>query len=267
MDKAQNKVHRQNAPTARKKMPLFFVIPALLLLTSCTMLANRRVHRPDAAPPVAQAPRPFTVTDFRDRDSGYEMPEWVALWLEGGVQAVETLEAHEGRHVFVSRNQGSSLNALHQWAQWFTPELDFPRLAAARIEERFLSGVSRPDNVYGSFFVSLIRMASDAQWTGAVREDDFWLHRRFYPAENNGDEFAAPQNSFADGGFFFDGFLFSPLPEIEEVWEFLILVSIDRDLFASQLDTVFRSVSPNPPPTRDQVNAANRVIDTFFDGF
>ena len=175
------------------------------------------------------------------------MPEWAERWLEAGISEVEAMYAYQDRFVFISRSEGTNFNALAQWVEWFSPELDFPRLAAARIEARFLSGVSNPDNVYGAFFEALIRTASDAPWTGAVREDDFWIRRKFYPAE---DDIAG-----------------EALPLVEEDWNFLILVTIDKTLFASQLAAVFRNVNPSPRLTREQNNATNRVKDRFFDGF
>lgn len=233
---------------------LLFAALALLLFGSCVSETDRRIQDLYEAPGIPEAPRPFTITDFRNRAEGQSKPEWVNHWLEGGIHAVETLDAHEGRYVFISRNNGSNFKALSQWAQWFSPELDFPRLAAARVEARFLSGVSRPDNVYGSFFIALISAASDALWTGAIKEDYFWIRREFYPAED--DFFGAGVNAGNNG---------SPLPE--EDWEFLILVTIDETLFASQLDGIFRGIRPIPQPTREQTNAANRVIERFFDGF
>ncbi|MCL2601428.1 MAG: hypothetical protein FWD91_01295 [Treponema sp.] len=245
------KILRRTVSTVLLQL-LFFSFLAWSL-GSCNLLPSRRPEIPDETP-TARLARPFTVTDFRDNAKGGTMPEWAALWLEGGVQAVETLEAFQGRFVFISRNEGSNLSALEKWGQWFDPELDFPRLAAARIQERFLSGVTRPDAVYGAFFVALVRAASNARWAGAVRESDFWLHRRFFTAEIGAADNAEGGENAAN-------------TKIEEMWEFLVLVSIDKALFAAQLDAVFRSVRPTPPLTRDQNNTVNRVIDTFFEGF
>jgi len=225
------------------------VVPALLLLGSCASEAYRHIPAYSGLPEYQRAARPFTVTAFRGEAEGQAMPEWVEHWLEGGIAAVEALAAHQGRHVFISRNEGVNFNALAQWAQWFIPELDFPRLAAARIQERFLYGVSRPEIVYGPFFVALVRAASDAPWAGAVKEDYFWIRREFYLDGNDTPEWN--NNS----GF------------TEEDWEFLILVTIDKDHFASQLDAVFRDARPASQPTREQQNAANRVIELFFEGF
>ena len=231
------------------KIPLFAIPVVLMFASSCTTDSDRRTQAADEIPGIIEIRRPFTITDFKDKAEGGSMPEWVNRWLEGGVSAVEALDVHEGRRVFIGRNEGNNFNALRQWAEWFLPDLDFPRLAAARIEARFLSGVSRPDTEYGAFFVSLIRAASDTLWVGAIKEDYFWIRREFYPVED-----AFPETGEASS-------------LVEEDWEFLILVTIDEALFASQLDTVFRNVHPSPQPTRDQLAAANRVKDQFFDGF
>jgi len=228
---------------------LLSVIPALLLLSACVSDADRRIHHPHEIPEVLETLRPFAIIDFKNKAEGQNMPEWVSYWLEGGVHAIETLDAYEGRLVFISRNEGSNFNALAQWANWFSPELDFPRLAASRIEARFLSGVSHPDHIYGDFFVTLIRAASDAPWTGAVKEDYFWIRREFYPVE---DDFPEAVDA---------------APLLQEDWKFLVLVTIDEAYFSSQLNTIFRTIRPNPQPTRDQLSAANRVIERFFEGF
>ena len=146
------------------------------------------------------------------------------------------MELYRNYYTFVSWSEGNNFNALNHWVEGFSPELDFPRLAAARIESRFLSATPFPDDEYGAFFETLIRTASDARWTGAVKEENFWLLRR-----------AVSQES---GNF-----------------EFFILVTISKSAFALQLEDVFRNVRPNPPPTRDQVNAANRVRSRFYEGF
>ena len=186
--------------------------------------------------------RPFVITDHKNMASGGRMPEWVELWLNSSIQDVEALNAYNGRYVFISRNEGLQLNPLHLWMEGFSPEFDFPRLAAARIERRFASEATLPDNDFGAYYETLIRAASDAPWTGAVKTDDFWI-RRLYPynEEENIEEL--------------------------ETWEFIILLTIEKDSFASQLDEIFEGINPFPSPTRDQSEAIDRVIRNFFTGF
>jgi len=206
----------------------------LLLFGSCRSEADRIVVNPPRAPEPARNPAPHTITDYKNKTRGGIIPEWVNIWLDSGVYEVENQDAFRDRYVFVARNEANNFNALNLWKDGFSAELDFPRLAAVRIEERLLSSVADPDQNYGAFYDSLIRAASDFPWTGAVREDDFWTLRQFEETEN---------------------------------WEFLILVTIDRSLFASQLDIIFQMINPNPAPTRDQRTTINRVKERFLEGF
>ena len=225
---------------------LLSAILSAALFASCTGTPVRQIVKPPETPRSAPSPaeKPvvpsYTIMDYKYKTDGRNMPEWVSFYFEGGLRKVESLGAYEGCYVFISRSEGNSFNALNHWKDGFSPELDFPRLAAARIETRFSAAVPYPDEEYGSFFEALIRTASDAPWTGAVREDDFWVRLKI----SSGDD----------------------EPEIE-TWGFLILVTIEKTLFASQLNALFQNIKPNPQPSRNQITAANRVKDRFFEGF
>ena len=212
----------------------------LLLLCSCRSKADKIVPEPPRAPEPARNPAPHAITDYKDKARGGIIPEWVNIWLDSGAYMVENLDAYRDRYVFVARNEANNFNALGLWKDGFSVELDFPRLAAGRIEARMASAVDNPDESYGAFYETVIRAASDFHWTGAVRVDDFWTQRQF----DSGDEGAPDEN-----------------------WEFQILVTIERSLFASQLDQIFQTVNPNPPPSRDQRTMIDRVKERFFEGF
>ena len=188
-------------------------------------------------------PVPFIIDDHKNSAAEMQIPVWVMAYLEGGNAAIEILPEFQDSFVFVRSNEGTHFGALNQWLNGFNAELDFPLIAAARIEDRFRSAAPLPDQAFGSFYEALIRAASDAHWTGAEKADDYWIRKRYLPG--------------SEAGFITE----------RETWEFLILVTIERDLFASQLDSIFRNLRPRPPPTREQVNAANRVIERFYTGF
>ena len=189
-------------------------------------------------PEIIETKRPFVITDYKTKSRGGEITPWVSLVLNSGVHEVEVL--YKDRYVFIARNEGNNLAALKLWVDGFSTELDFPRLAAARIEKRFCLGVPYPDNEYGAFFVTLVRDASDLPWTGAQREDDFWVLKKYAPGDNESEK---------------------------ESWEFLIMVTMKKETFTSQLDSVFQNVNPSPAPTKAQRAAAARVRDHFFEGF
>jgi len=212
-----------------------------MLFGSCRSQAdNLIVEPPPGAPEPVRSPAPYIITDWKNRTQGEAVPEWVNLWTDSGERGVETLDAFGDRYVFVARNEANNFNALNLWKDGFSAELDFPRLASARMEARMASTVDNPEQSYGAFYEAMIRGVSDFPWTGAVIEDDFWIRRQLLPSGET-------------------------VPE--EEWEFRILVSIERSLFTSQLDRVFERVNPSPSPTRDQRTAFNSIREQFLNNF
>jgi hypothetical protein len=183
----------------------------------------------------------WTITDFRGKDSGGAIPAWAFLYLEGGNTAVETLPEFQDRYVFVSMNEGLNFNALEQWLEGFSPEQDFARLAAVRMEKRLLSAVTGfPDDEYGSYFETLIRAASDADWEGPRREDDIWIKRRFFSLTED---------------------------ETRESWAFLILTAIKKDVLVPRINTLLKNTKPSQPLNHSQTNTVERLVGIFFEDF
>jgi hypothetical protein len=217
------------------------------LLVSCAGKPDRPVVPPPDIPGT-QEPLEYTIVDHKNFSGGKDIPEWVSLWLKQGVNRVEALDAFRGRYAFIQRSEGHNFNALRLWNDGFSPALDFPRLAAARVEKRLCSNVFNPFDEYGAFYEAVIRSVADAQWTGAVREDDFWILKKLtseaLAAESAGRE-----------------------AEDREIWEFFILVTIEKTAFASRLDQIFKNVNLDPSPSRAQAAAVERVKSHFFEGF
>ena len=216
------------------------------IFVSCASGSKVQPLTPLEKPEVTQAPVPYFITDYKNRSNGGRVPIWINSFYESGVSGIEALDEYKNRFIFISRNEGKNFKALEHWEEGFSAKLDFPRLAAARIEERFVNNVLFPDETYGSFYEAMVRATSDASWSGAAVEDSFWLRRRFMATQNENGEIVTRE---------------------EEKWEFIILVSMEKVLFNSQLDTLFRNIKPSPRPSRDQNAAANRVKDRFYEGF
>ena len=241
----------------RMKIFPLFAIPAALLLFSCAGRPGPFTPLVPISPGTAETPRPYIISDSQERAGG--IPEWVGRYLEGGIHETETLDAFEGRFAFVSRNEGNNFAALSQWAAGFSAALDFPRLASSRIEARFLQSVPYPDNEYGPFFEELIRAASDSSWDGAgkgaEKTDEFWIRKSYMPL---------PESASGNP----DGETLPPsIPQMNETYEFLILVTIEKEAFASRFDKIFNNVNPERRPSKEQMAAAARVKEKFYDGF
>ena len=238
-----------------KKFLCTAVLTAALIF-SCASRQSRFIPELPPNPPAYNTPRPYIITGHKNREDGGEIPDWVSYWLLGGAGRVESLDTYRDRYVFIGTGTGVNFTSISQWCEGFSAELDFPRLAASRIEARIFSSSNYPDLEYGDFYESLIRAASDYSWEGAKREDDFWISKRILPesggsSDENPDEPELPPGENGE----------------EEMYEFLILVTIEKSLFTSQLNMIFEYLRPNPQPTRDQISAANRLKERFYYGF
>jgi hypothetical protein len=171
-----------------------------------------------------------------------DMPEWVDRYAATGLAGVESLPEFEGRYVFVGRQTGNSLEPLRLWAAGFSLERDFPRLVSARIQARFiLGGNGNPGDEYGRYFEAAVKNASDSAFEGAFLEGSFWIKKRI----------------FGDDG----------LTPVGEVYEYLILTSIDRETLRGQIDMLLTTTPANAAPSRDQAAASMRLRLNFYEGF
>ena len=221
-----------------------FLFTVIFLSAGCLGQQRRQPFLWQEEPPDIQD-LTWEILDYQNKDQGKTIPQWVNFYLEGvnsSIEKIENLAEFQDYYVFIGTNTGTNFGALRQWNTAFSPELDFARLAAMRIEKRFLNAaITYPDDEYGGYFIALIRAASDAQWTGAVKKDDFWLYRSTFDAEDPG--------------------------ESRENYDFLILVAVEKNLLAEQIRHLLANVNSAEPLSRYQRNAVSRVQEKFFEGF
>jgi hypothetical protein len=216
-------------------------IAALLLLSACVTGPAERIILPQKQEPEAEQAGAYTIVDWQTRTAGQGIPEWVRRFLNGGNREVETMPQYQDRYVFVATGRGSSLEPLQYWAEEFSVQQDFPRLAAVRVEERLAGAAALyPDDEYGEFFETMVKRASDAAYDGVRREDSYWLRRRFYAEDEDAER---------------------------ELYDFFILVSIDREVLTVRVGNMLDNPKGIRTPTRDQAAAIGRIRENFFDGF
>jgi HEPN domain-containing protein len=182
------------------------------------------------------------ITDHQYREEGRGMPVWVDRYIGGGLRQVEELSQYQDKFVFISRASGANLKALIQWAEGFQAEQDLPRMVSARIEARFTgAAVSNPDEEYGRYFEALVKNAADAVYSSARAEERYWIKKRYFDAEGT--------------------------PVEREEYDYYILVTTDREVLERQIRSVLNRTSGEPPPTREQNSAIERLKASFFEGF
>jgi len=179
------------------------------------------------------------IIETKDGASAESMPEWLLRYIEGGNRAVEQLNAYREKYVFVGVNEGTNFIILNKWIENFTAEQDFAILAAIRIEERMIATASLyPDDEYGSFFETLIKIAYSTEYRNAVKEETYWFKYGTDP----------------------------------ETYNFFIMITIDRYIMQSIIRGMMAQAqaiaSPGSRGTRgSQAASVNRIRQTFFEGF
>jgi hypothetical protein len=219
----------------KKQLYSVFLVLIVLFLFSCLGQSNFFIPAPDFS--VFNINRIIEIDNIIETKDGVSaefMPEWLLTFINGGNRAVEQLENYRDKYVFVGVNEGRNFIILNKWTENFTAEQDFAILAAIRIEERMIaSALLFPDDEYGLFFQTLIRIAYGTEYQDAVKEETYWYKRGTDP----------------------------------EIYNFFIMITIDRNTMQSIIRNMMAQASSIASPTGSQAISVNRIRQTFFEGF
>jgi hypothetical protein len=175
------------------------------------------------------------VLDYKD-SSRRDIPLWVTAYFNG--ENIENLPQYRGKYLFVSRQIGNDLNVLSQLTG--DVEKDFPLLIASRVQKSLTRNIKiYPDAEYGAFFEEAVKAFYDANFEGIIKEDDFWIKRRI--TQEDGMD--------------------------SETFDFLTLVSVDKNILVLQINTLLFGVNPSEEPTREQASAIIHIKNNFFNYF
>jgi hypothetical protein len=236
----------------RRTLTLMLVV----LLTACASKKNNILFKPDPDQNNLQeqidSPEYRQIIESESGPGESGLPAWVRSYLDGGIRGVESLPAYSAKYIFVGKSRGENLNVLRQWADGFTATQDMPRLVAQRTERRLVAGATLyPDDEYGEYFERLIKKMSDEEYPDARKEQTFWLKQKV--------KAAVDENAIDDD---------LPPPEVFfERYEFLVLMSIDREILRKQVERIMGDIKTKASPTRNQTQAINKIRQTFFEGF
>jgi hypothetical protein len=211
----------------------------------CNACAAKQAKLPVVESGFLQEPtriRFYRIVQYKDKDEGAEIPVWASRYLDEDTSSVEALNEYNGKYIFIAENTGINFRTLQQWAAAFSIDQDFPRKVASRIEKRLLkTAVQYPDDEYGDFFEESVKAASNAHYTGAVREGDFWLLQQYFEE---------------------DGITVS-----QELYTFLVLISIDKSHMENQILLIFNNLELEHKLTKEQASTVSRIKGDFFENF
>jgi hypothetical protein len=227
----------------------------VVLLTACASKKNNVLFKPDPDQNNQQEQtglsehRQIIESENGPGESG--LPAWVRSYLDGGVRGIESLDVYSAKYMFVGKSRGENLYVLRQWAEAFTATQDLPGLIAQRTERRLVTAaVLYPDDEYGEYFERLIKKMSDEEYPGALKEQTFWIKQKVKVVS---DEPAIDDEL--------------PKDVFLERYEFLVLMSIDREILRRQVEEIMGGIKTKSSPTRSQTQAINKIRQNFFEGF
>jgi hypothetical protein len=199
-------------------------------------------NAPVEAPGYVEQTNTYTVLDHKAKAVGGDVPDWVTLYIDRGIAGVEALDAFKDKYVFVGEDTGTNLNALRQWSTGFTVAQEMGRMVSTRVQAKFVGAAAgSPDAEYGRYFEDVVKNVSDATFSGARKENDFWLLKRYFRADGKTVD--------------------------RETYDFYVLVTIDKADLEKQINDLLNGVARDAPLTQEQQTAVDRVKEAFYEGF
>lgn len=219
---------------------LFLYVP---ILFSCSGRANSAFIPVPDSKYFKQEQKTIEIDRIIETQNG-DLPDWLASYIDGGIQKVEENYSYYDKYVFIGSNEGTNLKALDIWTKNFSELKDFTMLAAKRIERRMIFTSSLyPDDEYGIFFETMVKNAYSAEYYGAVKEDTYWI-KLTNNSENNPD-------SYPDA----------------EIYNSFVLLTIDRFTMQAIIYGMMAETVNSVNPTGVHRDKINRLRQTFFAGF
>ncbi len=220
----------------KKAIWIVTLVAAAVAVTSCASSSKEKKPEPKKA--IVK----FDVIEHKASSIGGDVPEWVSIYVSDGNTGVEAMPRYKDKYVFVGEDTGTNLNALRMWAQGFNVAQDLARLVSTRVQAKFAGAMAgSPDEEVGRYFENVVKNVADATITGARKETDFWVFKRYYKTDGKAVD--------------------------REVYDYYVLNTIDKEMLKKQLDMVINGTKPEKPLTKEQSTAVDRVKEAFYEGF
>jgi len=216
---------------------LIVALTAAALVMSAVSCASK----PEEKTMVKKGPA-YEVIDHKTMAIGGDIPAWVVTFIETGVQGIEAMDAYKDKYVFIAEDSGANKQALSLWMTGFNVTQEVARMVSTRVQSKFAGAAAgSPDDEFGRYFENVVKSAAEARYSGARKENDFWVMRRYFKEDGKSID--------------------------REEYTMYVLVSIDKAMLQSQIQAVLDGTAADTPPSKEQQTAIDRVKESFYEGF
>jgi hypothetical protein len=192
-----------------------------------------------ASTPVPADTTPFKVIQHKGTTLGVnDVPKWVTASLEGNSK----LEAlYPGRYCVVVDFTAGDLEAAKVLASEMNARKEIANRISTRVQAKFAGAQVGDKTKVESYFENVVKVTTDANFTGFSQEADWWVQIRWYKTDGKVDR---------------------------EEFRYLILFTIDKALLDKQISDILNKANKvDPPKTEDEQKArdlVNKAITTDF---
>jgi len=204
---------------------------AALVLVSCG-------SAPKATPSNLPAAKESTIELIDDQFHEKKFPDWVKMTANpSDIEESEAiLKADKGKvYVFVTTQQGKSLDGVQLWAKNFNMAADIASVVSTRVQSSFAGAAAGDKDKLDAYMEQVVKTMSSATYSGAKRKQDYWARIR---------------ETKPDGA-------------VSDYFEYYLLVTIPKDVLDQQIkkaldgaDTAVKPKTEEEKVARDRVKKA-----------
>ncbi len=206
--------------------PLLAALMVLAVVIGCASAPEE-----EAKTVVVTAPPAYTIIDHKTRDFGGDIPDWVTK----SASELESSAKYADFYVFTDDQMGRDLEGLKLWARGFSVASEIARMVTTRVEDKFVGAAAGDRNALETYMEEVVKSISEAQYSGARVEEDFWVQRR--KASDDSEDF-----------------------------RYLFLVTVPKQQIDDAIDRALKEADEAEKPTPDKETAISRVKSAFDDG-
>jgi len=135
----------------------------------------------------------FTELENKGTLMGIPTPEWVRLYVQRGTTAIQSLSQYSDKYVIIGEESGVNRQFVISWADMASAQQRIGALLRTNIASRYEAAISataasEDDHTssaeYQQEIDNVLSAIVNVSYSGAQRENDWWVHRRIYDPDN-----------------------------------------------------------------------------------
>lgn len=157
---------------------LLAVVAILLMAAVLFSCATKPTKEQEKALKVEPQVYPPKVIEHKLTALGGNVPEWVFQYANG--EDLEQKREFKDVYVFIFEQTGKDLEGVKAWTRSFAAATEVARMVSTRVMNKFAGAQVGDKNMVETYMEEVAAVLAVAEYAGARKKDDFWLHRQFY---------------------------------------------------------------------------------------